>query len=181
MEVPLNPIGREEIHRLESILLFATLFRPEVIELIKDPAERLTWVDSLAVAAGAIAREKAGMTVREIAEELGRTEQTIRKHLKGETKAGHLVRETYELIKQGKLDELVRNVEVLAKGGQLVAMEEYEKLRREKEELEARVNELTEKLKGLEEENRELNAKLENVRKILEDTIERVKDIEKLL
>jgi len=181
MEVPLNPIGREEIHRLESILLFATLFRPEVIELIKDPAERLTWVDSLAVAAGALAREKAGMTVREIAEELGRTEATIRKHLKGETKAGQLVRETYELIKQGKLDELVRNIEVLAKGGQLVAMEEYEKLKKEKEKLEARVKELEEKVKALEEENRELNAKLENVRKILEDTIERVKEIEKLL
>ena len=181
MEVPLNPIGREEIHRLESILLFATLFRPEVIELIKDPAERLTWVDSLAVAAGALAREKAGMTVREIAEELGRTEATIRKHLKGETKAGQLVRETYELIKEGKLDELVRNVEVLAKGGQLIALEEYEKLKREKEELEARVKELEERIKELEEENRELKAKIENIRKILSDTLERVREIEKLL
>ncbi|ASJ01740.1 HTH domain-containing protein [Thermococcus gorgonarius] len=181
MEVPLNPIGREEIHRLESILLFATLFRPEVIELIKDPAERLTWVDSLAVAAGAIAREKAGMTISEIAEELGRTEQTIRKHLKGETKAGQLVRETYELIKQGKLDELVKNVEILAKGGQLVAMEEYEKLKKEKEELEAKVRELEEKVKALEEENRTLKVKIDNVRKILADTLERVKEIEKLL
>ncbi|AIU69407.1 hypothetical protein TEU_03075 [Thermococcus eurythermalis] len=181
MEVPLNPIGREEIHRLESILLFATLFRPEVIELIKDPAERLTWVDSLAVAAGAIAREKAGMTTSEIAEELGRTEATIRKHLKGETKAGQLVRETYELIKQGKLDELVKNVEVLAKGGQLVAMEEYEKLKKEKEELEARVEELEEKVKSLEEENRALKAKLENVRKILDDALSRIKEIGKLL
>ncbi len=181
MEVPLNPIGREEIHRLESVLLFATLFRPEVIELIKDPAERLTWVDSLAVAAGAIAREKAGMTVSEIAEELGRTEATIRKHLKGETKAGQLVRETYELIKAGKLDELVRNVEVLARGGQLVAMEEYEKLRKEKEELEAKVRELEEKVRALEEENHELKAKLENVREILKDALERVKKIEELL
>nr|WP_198361974.1 HTH domain-containing protein [Thermococcus gorgonarius] len=181
VEVPLNPIGREEIHRLESILLFATLFRPEVIELIKDPAERLTWVDSLAVAAGAIAREKAGMTISEIAEELGRTEQTIRKHLKGETKAGQLVRETYELIKQGKLDELVKNVEILAKGGQLVAMEEYEKLKKEKEELEAKVRELEEKVKALEEENRTLKVKIDNVRKILADTLERVKEIEKLL
>lgn len=181
VEVPLNPIGREEIHRLESILLFATLFRPEVIELIKDPAERLTWVDSLAVAAGAIAREKAGMTVSEIAEELGRTEQTIRKHLKGETKAGQLVRETYELIKQGKLDELVKNVEVLAKGGQLVAMEEYEKLKKEKEELEAKVRELEERVKTLEEENHQLKAKFENVRKVLNDALERVKEIEKLL
>ncbi|MCD6373593.1 MAG: hypothetical protein J7L37_08655 [Thermococcus sp.] len=181
MEVPLNPVGREEIHRLESILLFATLFRPEVIELIKDPAERLTWVDSLAVAAGAIAREKAGMTVREIAEELGRTEQTIRKHLKGETKAGQLVRETYELIKQGKLDELVRNVEVLAKGGQLVAMEEYEKLKKEKEELEARVKELEEKVRSLEEDNRKLTAKIENVRRILGDALSRIKEIEELL
>ena len=181
MEVPLNPIGREEIHRLESVLLFATLFRPEVIELIKDPAERLTWVDSLAVAAGAIAREKAGMTVSEIAEELGRTEATIRKHLKGETKAGQLVRETYELIKAGKLDELVRNVEVLARGGQLVAMEEYEKLRKEKEELEAKVRELEEKVRALEEENHELKAKLENVREILKDALERVRKIEELL
>jgi len=181
MEVPLNPVGREEIHRLESILLFATLFRPEVIELIKDPAERLTWVDSLAVAAGAIAREKAGMTTGEIAEELGRTEATIRKHLKGETKAGQLVRETYELIKQGKLDELVRNVEVLAKGGQLVAMEEYEKLNREKEELEAKVKELEEKVKTLEAENRELKLKLENVKKILDEALSRIKEIEKFL
>jgi len=181
VEVPLNPVGREEIHRLESILLFATLFRPEVIELIKDPAERLTWVDSLAVAAGALAREKAGMTIREIAEELGRTEATIRKHLKGETKAGQLVRETYELIKQGKLDELVKNVEVLAKGGQLVALEEYEKLKKEKEELEAKVKELKEQLEKLEEQNRELQAKLENVRRILSDTLERIKEIEKLL
>jgi probable regulatory domain-containing protein len=181
MEIPLNPVGREEIHRLESILLFATLFRPEVIELIKDPAERLTWVDSLAVAAGALAREKAGMSIREIAEELGRTEATIRRHLKGETKAGQLVRETYELIKQGKLDELVKNVELLAKGGQLVAMEEYEKLKKEKEELEAKVKELEEKVKALEEENRELKAKLENVRKILSDTLERIKEIERLL
>ena len=181
MEVPLNPIGREEIHRLESILLFATLFRPEVIELIKDPAERLTWVDSLAVAAGAIAREKAGMTVSEIAEELGRTEATIRKHLKGETKAGQLVRETYELIKAGKLDELVRNVEVLARGGQLVAMEEYEKLRKEKEELEAKVGELEEKVRALEKENHELKAKLENVRGILSETLSKVKRIEELL
>nr|WP_232461747.1 hypothetical protein [Thermococcus pacificus] len=167
MEIPLNPIGREEIHRLESILLFATLFRPEVIELIKDPAERLTWVDSLAVAAGAIAREKAGMTTGEIAEELGRTEQTIRKHLKGETKAGQLVRETYELIKQGKLDELVRNIEILAGGGKLVPEEECRKLE--------------ERVRELEEENRELKAKVENVRKILSDTLERVKEIEKLL
>ncbi len=48
----------------------------------------------MAVAAGTIAREKARMNVSDIARELGRTEQTIRKHLKGETKAGQIVRET---------------------------------------------------------------------------------------
>jgi len=142
VEVPLNPLGREEIHRLEGVLLFATLFRPEVIELIKNPEERLTWVDSLAVAAGAIAREKAGMTVREIAEELGRTEQTIRKHLKGETKAGQLVRETYELIKQGKLDDLVRWIERSSE-----ALEECQKLKKDKEELEEKLNRVRELLR----------------------------------
>jgi len=144
MEIPFNPMGRQEIHQLESILLFATLFRPEVIELIKDPSERLTWVDSLAVAAGAIAREKANMSVTEIANELGRTEQTVRKHLKGETKAGQLVRETYELSKGGKLEELIKTVEVIEKGaqGEFVAKEEYEKLKKEKEELETKLNSL---------------------------------------
>ncbi len=146
VEVPLNPLGREEIHRLESILLFATLFRPEVMELMKNPEERLTWVDSLAVAAGAIAREKAGMTVGDIAEELGRTEQTIRKHLKGETKAGQLVRETYELIKVGKLEELVKNLEAISKG-ELVPKEEYEALKKEKESLKKRLDEAREILR----------------------------------
>ena len=68
MEIVLNPISREEIHKLESVLLFATLFRPEVLALIRDPNERLTWVDSLAVASAALAREKARMTISEITE-----------------------------------------------------------------------------------------------------------------
>jgi len=108
MQLNFNPISREEIHKLETALLVGTLFRPEVIEEIRDSSERLTWVDSLAVSAGALARSKAGMTVSEIAEELGRTEATIREHLKGESKAGKLVNETYELLKEGKLqiDEL---------------------------------------------------------------------------
>lgn len=125
--IPLNPVGRQEIHKLESILLYSTLFRKEVLDLIKDPSERLTWVDSLAVASGAIAREKAGMRVSEIAEELGRTEQTIRKHLKGESKAGQLVRETYELIKEGKLDESQIDLNII--------LEENQKLKEENEKL----------------------------------------------
>jgi len=71
-EIPLKPLGREEIHKLESALLVGTLFRPEVIQFLSDPSERITWVDSLAVAAAALAREKANMTVPQIAEELGR-------------------------------------------------------------------------------------------------------------
>lgn len=104
MKLNFQPIGREEIHRLEAALLIGSLFRPEVMEEVRNSSERLTWVDSLAVAAGALARSKAGMSTSEIAEELGRTEQTIREHLKGETKAGKIVLETYELFKEGKLD-----------------------------------------------------------------------------
>ncbi|PLV57366.1 transcriptional regulator [Thermotoga sp. SG1] len=103
MKLNFNPLTKEEIHQLETALLVGTLFRKEVLEEIRNSSERLTWVDSLAVAAGALARAKAGMTVSEIAEELGRTETTIREHVKGETKAGKLVNETYELLKEGKL------------------------------------------------------------------------------
>ncbi|MBO8138961.1 MAG: transcriptional regulator [Thermosipho sp. (in: Bacteria)] len=136
--IPLNPVGRQEIHKLESILLYSTLFRKEVLDLIKDPSERLTWVDSLAVASGAIAREKAGMRVSEIAEELGRTEQTIRKHLKGESKAGQLVRETYDLIKQGKLDEAQIDLNIM--------LEENTKLRSENKKLKNLLKEIYNKI-----------------------------------
>ena len=38
-EVPLKPIGREEIHKLESALLVGTLFRSEVLEALKSLVE----------------------------------------------------------------------------------------------------------------------------------------------
>jgi probable regulatory domain-containing protein len=144
MDIVLNPIGREEIHKLESVLLFATLFRPEVLALIRDPNERLTWVDSLAVASAALAREKAGMTLSEIAEELGRTEQTIRKHLKGESKAGELVKETFELLKQGKLDNILKTVEMLEN-----IEKEKQKIEKIKEELRKLKVEIDEKLEEM--------------------------------
>lgn len=97
-EIPLSPVGREQIHKLEAVLLVSSILRPEVLENLRNPEERITWVDSLAVAAAAIAREKAKMTIPQIAEELGRTEATIRNHLQGRTRAGQIVRETYEKI-----------------------------------------------------------------------------------
>lgn len=92
-KISLAPIGREQIHKLETVLLISSIMRPEVLEELRKPEERLTWVDSLAVAAAALAREKA-----KIAEELGRTETTIRNYLQGKTRAGQIVKETYEKI-----------------------------------------------------------------------------------
>jgi probable regulatory domain-containing protein len=97
-EVPLSPVGREEIHKLEAVLLVNSILRPDVLEELRSSEERVTWVDSLAVAAAALAREKAKMSISKIAEELGRTEVTIRNHLQGKTRAGEIVKETYEKI-----------------------------------------------------------------------------------
>jgi predicted transcriptional regulator len=41
-EVPLSPVGREEIHRLEAALLIASLFGKEAIEELRNPEGRLT-------------------------------------------------------------------------------------------------------------------------------------------
>jgi len=131
-EVPLKPIGREEIHKLESALLVGTLFRSEVLEALKNPEERLTWVDSLAVAAGALAREKAGMPVSEIAEDLGRSESTIRNHLTGKTKAGKLVRETYDRFAREGVKIEILEAEKISK--------ELEEERKKREELEKKLN-----------------------------------------
>lgn len=140
-EVPLKPIGREEIHKLESALLVGTLFRSEVLEALKNPEERLTWVDSLAVAAGALAREKAGMSVTEIAEDLGRSEATIRNHLTGKTKAGKLVRETYDRFAREGVKLEVLEAEKLSK--------ELEKEKKKREELEKKLNMVKETLSDL--------------------------------
>lgn len=139
--VNLNPIGREEIHRLEAALLIGTLFRPEVIEMLRESGERLTWVDSLAVAAGAIARERAKMTIPRIAEELGRSEATIRNHLTGKTKAGQLVRETLQkFIKEGVKIEMKIPV---------IEMEKLEKMKKEIEELKQKNKQLKEKIEEI--------------------------------
>jgi probable regulatory domain-containing protein len=150
-QIPLNPVGRQDIHKLETILLAATLLRPEVLEMIRTSTERLTWVDSLAVAAGALAREKAGMSLSQIANELGRTEQTIKKHLKEDSKAGQLVKETYEiikaLIKEGK--DVNDVFPLIALGDAKGLKEEVERLKKEKEEIKQSLAKIKEDLETL--------------------------------
>ena len=111
-EIPLVPTGREDIRRLEAALLVGALFRPEVMEALRDPTERLTWIDSLAAAAAALARQKAGMPVRQIADEVGLSESAIRRHLEGKTKAGELIKKVYEqFAREGVKVELPVEVE----------------------------------------------------------------------
>lgn len=121
VEVPLKPLGREDIQKLEAVLLLGTVSRQDVKEKMQsaDPKDRITWIDSLAVAAGALAREKAGLSVPRIAEELGRSEQTVRFHLTGKTEAGKLTRETYEMLTRGEkiLSFLIKDVEKTPKEG----------------------------------------------------------------
>jgi probable regulatory domain-containing protein len=88
----LKPLGKEDIRKLELSLILGTLLRPDVMDAIRKAEDKLTWLDSLIIAAGALARERAGYSLGKIAEELGRTESTIRNHLTGRTEAGRLVR-----------------------------------------------------------------------------------------
>ncbi len=138
-DIPLKPLSREEIRRLETALLVMSLFSQETLEAVKDPHERLTWVDSLYVAAAALARERAGMPVSRIAEEVGVTEATVRRHLRGETKAGQLVQRTFEkLSREGFRVELPP-----------IVTEEVEALRRENEVLKAKLEEVRNTLRQL--------------------------------
>jgi probable regulatory domain-containing protein len=165
IEVPLKPLGREDIQKLEAVLLLGTVSRKDVIEKMRseDPKDRITWIDSLAVAAGALAREKAGMSVSRIADELGRGEQTIRAHLTGKTEAGKLVRETYEMLLKGEkvLTFIFKETEVSSK-------EEIEKLKTEIEKERKEKNELQEKLSKMQN-------KLENTIKALEQILSQLK------
>lgn len=165
VEVPLRPMGREDIQKLEAVLLIGTVSREDVIEKMRNgnPQDRITWIDSLAVAAGALAREKAGMTTTRIADELGRGEQTIRAHLTGKTEAGRLIRETYEMLIKGE-----RVLPFITREKETVTTEEIEKLR---QELETERKEKTE----LEIKLHQMQKKLENAMKTLEELIRRLK------
>jgi len=143
-EIPLAPVGREDIRKLEAALLVGALFRPEVMEALRDPTERLTWIDSLAAAAAALARQKAGMTVREIADEVGLSEAAIRRHLEGKTRAGELVMKVYEqFAREGVRVELPVEVER--------ARELEEKLARARKAMEEAASALEEAAKKLRE------------------------------
>ncbi|MCE4624692.1 MAG: transcriptional regulator [Desulfurococcales archaeon] len=141
-KIPVKPTGAKEIRELEIALIIGTLFREDVVHEILEPREFTTWVDSLAVAAGALAREKAGYPISKIAEELGRTETTIRNHLQGKTKAGQLVRETYEKLVRGELKIALP----VCKPEELEKVKEYDALKAKVEELESKVRELEKKL-----------------------------------
>ena len=131
----------------------------------------------MAVAAAALAREKAKMTVSQIADELGRSEATIRNHLGGKTKAGQIVRETYERflregvklelpsifeLKQPSLEEAIRS-------GEVVRREEVEKL---KEKYEAEINDLKNQLSETKKSLDELRSKAEKIKEALTKAIE---------
>jgi len=131
----------------------------------------------LAVAAAALAREKAKMTVSQIADELGRSEATIRNHLGGKTKAGQIVKETYERflregvklelpsifeLKQPSLEEAIRS-------GEVVKREEVEKL---KEKYEAEINDLKNQLSEAKKSLDELRSKTEKIKEALTKAIE---------
>ena len=154
-EISLSPIGKEQIHKLETILLVNSILRPEVLEELKDPEGRITWVDSLAVAAAALARERAKMSVSQIAEELGRTEATIRNHLQGKTRAGQIVRETYERIAREGADII------------LPAMPSTEEISRLKDELE-REKKLRQEMRSfLEEAHKTLSQLLSKIDRLM--------------
>lgn len=157
-EVPLKPIGKDDIRRLELALLLTTLMRTDVVEKIKSAEDKLTWLDSLIVAAATLARDRAGYPVSIIANELSRSEATIRNHLLGKTEAGRLVLESYELLKSS--------------GGRipigLYPLVEIEQLKKRIEELEKMVKEKEETLKVLNEKFNKVKQRLSEILKELE-------------
>ncbi|MFZ8801242.1 MAG: transcriptional regulator [Candidatus Nanopusillus sp.] len=177
--IPLNPMGKNDIKKLETFLIIGTLYRPEISELIKDPNEKSTWVDSLAIAAAAYARYKAGMPISLIADELGRSEETIRNHISGKTKASSLIIDTYEKLKSGQLNLIISfnsSKELEDLKNQIKNLrEEIEKLRKERDDLKNIINQKDEMIKNLQIEIGKIKSDLDKVSKEKEEIINRYK------
>jgi probable regulatory domain-containing protein len=178
--IPLNPLGKNDIKKLEIFLIIGTLYRPEILELIKDPNERSTWIDSLTIAAAAYARYKAGIPISLIADELGRSEETIRNHIGGKTKAGSLIIETYEKIKSGQLNLILSfnssNKELDDLKNQLKNLkEEIDKLKIERDELKNIINNKEEMIKSLQIEIGRIKSDLDKISREKEEIINKYK------
>jgi probable regulatory domain-containing protein len=178
--IPLNPLGKNDIKKLETFLIIGTLYRQEILELIKDPNERSTWMDNLAIAAAAYARYKAGMPINLIADELGRPEETIRNHISGKTKAGSLIIETYEKIKSGQLNLVLlfnsSNKELDDLKNQVKNLkEEMEKLKGERDELKNIINNKEETIKSLQIEIGRIKSDLDKISREKEEIINKYK------
>jgi hypothetical protein len=178
--IPLNPLGKNDIKKLETFLIIGTLYRPEILELIKDPNERSTWIDSLAIAAAAYARYKAGMPISLIADELGRSEESIRNHISGKTKAGSLIIETYEKLKSGQLNLILSfnssNKELEDLKNQIRNLkEEIEKLRKERDDLKNIINQKDEMIKNLQIEIGKIKSDLDKISREKEEIINKYK------
>ncbi|MDW8170404.1 MAG: transcriptional regulator [Desulfurococcaceae archaeon] len=172
--VPTIPTGKRNLQKLELALIVGTLYSPEVIELIKDPVERATWIDSLAIAAGALARQKAGYSLRQIAEELGRSEVSLRAHLSGKTKVGQLVLKTYERLVRGEL-------KVVAPFTPLIHSQREMELEDRLRQLELEKLNCQESLSHLSEELSKVKAELEIVKRSLEEKEKVISEIKEIL
>ncbi|MEM2267282.1 MAG: transcriptional regulator, partial [Nitrososphaerota archaeon] len=91
------------------------------------------------------------MTITQIAEDIGRSEATIRNHLTGKTKAGQLIRQTYErFLREGIKIEIP-------------STKELEELKRKLEEEKKKIEILENTLKDVKESLKQLMEKLEKV------------------
>ncbi len=186
--IPFNPMGKNDIKKLETFLVIYTLYRPEVLDLIKDPNEKATWVDSLAIAAAAFARYKAGIPISLIADELGRSEESIRNHISGKTKAGKLVIETYEKLKSGQMkivlplfsNESEEEINKL-KNQIKVLEEELNKIKKEKEEMSNLINNKDNMIYNLQVELSKIKSELEKLNKEKEDIVNKYKYLQNKL
>jgi len=172
--VPTIPTGKRDLQKLELALIVGTLYSPEVIELIKDPVERATWIDSLAIAAGALARQKAGYSLRQIAEELGRSEMSLRAHLSGKTKAGQLVLKTYERLIRGELKIVAPFISTIRSQREMELEDMLRQLELEKLNCQESLNRLSEELSRV-------KAELEIVKRSLEEKEKVINEIKELL
>ncbi len=171
---PTTPIGKRDLQKLELALIVGTLYSPEVVELIKDPVERAAWIDSLAIAAGALARQKAGYSLRQIAEELGRSEVSLRAHLSGKTKAGQLVLKTYERLVRGDLKIAAPFISTIRSQREMELEDTLKQLELERLNCQESLGRLSEELSGV-------RAELEIVKRSLEEKEKIISGIKELL
>jgi len=144
LSAPLQPKTRDEIRALEAVLYTASLFKPEVLEMLSRVEDKTALISELYSVAGVLSRYRANYSYGLISKELDIPLAIVKKHTRGESDTSRILLGVLSELESrgGSIEVSIADIKALI--DKLDKLEkENEELKRKTAELEAEVQRLS--------------------------------------